>query len=460
MQPINHEDAMAKAKILVVDDDEIVLFAIRDFLEVHGFTVDEASTCAEAERRYRADVYDAVSLDYSLPDGNALELLPRLKAIDAGVPVILLTAHASIELAVRAIQLGAEQFLVKPLDLPALLLVLERALENQRNRRKQIARDSLDQPQRAMDPFIGESAAIRKLEEQARLAAATESPVLIQGETGTGKSELARWLHRQSSRTSEPMLELNCGGFSKEFLETELFGHEKGAFTGAVSDKVGLLEAAHRGTVFLDEIGDMDLQIQPKVLKVLEEKRFRRLGGIQDRKVDFRLIAATHQKLKQLVEEQRFRSDLFYRISAIQLLVPPLRERAEDIPAFAQMLLNRLTNDCGREQLTLTRAATMKLQQHAWPGNIRELRNVLERALMGAGPSGVDAGNLDFAASPQGPQFEGSSNLTLKELELRYIVRILNEEGGHVDRAAKRLDIPRSTLYQKIKTHRPELSRF
>jgi transcriptional regulator with PAS, ATPase and Fis domain len=224
--------------------------------------------------------------------------------------------------------------------------------------------------------------------------------------------------------------------------------------------KVGLLEAAHRGTIFLDEIGDMDLQIQPKILKALEEKRFRRLGGVQDRKVDFRLIAATHQKLDRLVQEQLFRSDLFYRISAIQLFAPPLRERAEDIPRFAQMLLDRLTSDCGREQIYLAQGALLKLQKHPWPGNIRELRNVLERALMGAMTTVIDAMDLDFASSPQHQDQAELSHLTLKEVERHHIIKILNEEGGHVDRAAKRLDIPRSTLYQKLKTYGPEASRF
>ena len=286
------------------------------------------------EAKYRRDVYDLVTLDYSLQDGNALDLLPRLKAIDAGVPILLLTANGSIELAVRSIQLGAEQFLVKPLNLPALLVVLDRTVENQRNRRKELANATRDQPRRSLDLFLGLSPAIRRMEEQAHRAASAESPILIQGETGTGKSELARWLHRHSSRASESMLELNCGGFTREFLETELFGHEKGAFTGAVTAKVGLLEAAHRGTVFLDEIGDMDLQIQPKLLKALEEKRFRRLGDIHDRKVDFRLIAATHQNLEVLVQERLFRADLFYRVSAIQLVMPALAERIEDIPAM------------------------------------------------------------------------------------------------------------------------------
>jgi DNA-binding NtrC family response regulator len=341
-----------------------------------------------------------------------------------------------------------------------LLVVLERALENQRNRRKQVAGDSREHPQRAVDPFIGFSPAIQRLHEQSRLAAATESPILIQGETGTGKSELARWLHRHSSRAGEPLLELNCSGFSKDFLETELFGHGKGAFTGAVSSKIGLLEAAHRGTVFLDEIGDLDLQIQPKLLKVLEEKRFRRLGEVQDRKVDFRLIAATHQDLDRQVQNQLFRADLFYRISAIRITVPPLRERSEDIPGFAQRLLDRLTLECGRESMTLSQSAMKEISRQNWPGNIRELRNVLERALMGAKTSEIDTSDLEFAASPRGRPEERYSFMTLKELERHHIIQILSEEGGHVDRAAKRLDIPRSTLYQKLKAYGPKLSKF
>ncbi|MGA2082677.1 MAG: sigma-54 dependent transcriptional regulator [Holophaga sp.] len=451
---------MAKPKILVVDDEAAIRFAIRDFLEQNGYEVEEARTCAEADAKYRRDVYDLVTLDYSLPDGNALELLPRLKAVDAGVPIILLTAHGTIELAVRSIQLGAEQFLVKPLNLPALLVVLDRTVENQRNRRKELANATRDQPRRELDLFLGFSPVIRRLEEQARRAAGAESPILIQGETGTGKSELARWLHRHSSRAGEPMLELNCGGFTREFLETELFGHEKGAFTGAVAAKVGLLEAAHRGTVFLDEIGDMDPQIQPKLLKALEEKRFRRLGEVHDRKVDFRMIAATHQNLETLVQERLFRADLFYRVSAIQLAMPPLAERSEDIPALAQNLMNRLTDEWGREQAGFTKGALLLLQKHTWPGNIRELRNVLERALLEVRDGFIEEGDLDFASSPRaGAEAGFSTQLTLREVERLHIANVLREEGGHVERAAKRLNIPRSTLYQKIKAHGLESSR-
>jgi DNA-binding NtrC family response regulator len=375
------------------------------------------------------------------------------------VPIIVLTAHGSIELAVRTIQLGAEQFLVKPLDLPALLLVLERVLENQRNRRKQVAAANREQPRRAPELFLGTSPAILKLAEQAARAAAAESPILITGETGTGKSELARWLHRHSSRASEALLELNCGGFTREFLETELFGHEKGAFTGAVAAKVGLLEAAHRGTVFLDEIGDMDVQIQPKLLKALEEKRFRRLGEVHDRKVDFRMIAATHQDLERLVQARLFRADLFYRVSAVQILVPPLTERVQDLPLLAQNLLGRLTAEWGREPAVFSPAALGLLQRHAWPGNIRELRNVLERALLGAREAVIEARDLDFASSPRREPSGEHAQMTLKELERYHIAQVLAAEGGHVERAAKRLDIPRSTLYQKIKLYGLESSR-
>lgn len=440
---------MRRRNVLVVDDDPEVRFALRDFLASQGFRASEAESCAEAERLYRRDLFDAVTLDYALPDGNALDLLPRLKAIDAGVPIVLVTAQASIDLAVRAIQLGAEQYLVKPVDLGTLKVVLDRAMENQRARRE--AGAARERPRKELDLFLGESPAIRRLEEQAGRAAAAESPILIQGGTGTGKSELARWLHHNSSRALEPLLELNCGGFTREFLDTELFGHEKGAFTGAVSAKVGLLEAAHRGTVFLDELGDMDLAIQPKLLKALEEKRFRRLGEVHDRKVDFRLLGATHRNLEALVRERLFRADLFYRVSAIQILVPPLSDRAEDIPLLAQNLLARITEEWGREAVRLSAPALGLLQRHPWPGNIRELRNVLERALLGARTLLIESGDLDFASHPGPVSEEATSRLTLKEMERRHIAQALKEEGGRVEAAARRLGIPRSTLYQRIK---------
>jgi transcriptional regulator with PAS, ATPase and Fis domain len=277
--------------------------------------------------------------------------------------------------------------------------------------------------------------------------------VLILGETGTGKGVLARWLHENSPRAEEAFVDLNCAGLTRELLETELFGHEKGAFTSATASKQGLFEVAHRGSIFLDEVGDVDLQIQPKLLKVLEEKRFRRLGDVRDRQVDVRLIAATHQDLGQLVREKRFRDDLYFRISTIPLSFPSLRERIEDIPTLAQYMLDKVSADLGRGELRLDQGCIQALQAYSWPGNIRELRNVIERAVLLSDQKNITLNDLHFDGHAQvGAPFLDSS-LTLLELEKQHIERVLQEERGRVEKAAKRLGIPRSSLYQKIKKH-------
>jgi DNA-binding NtrC family response regulator len=291
---------MARNKILVVDDEAGIRFGIRDFLESSGYEVEEADSCQAAVEIFQTVRPDAAIIDYLLADGNALELLPRLKGTYPEIPLVILTAYGSIDLAVQAVKEGADQFLTKPVQLPALLVMLQRLLEEQCNRQKQIASKSR-QAHADIDPFLGSSAAIRQLTEDARKVLASESPILIRGETGTGKGVLARWLHDHGSRSEDAFVDLNCAGLSREFLETELFGHAKGAFTGAVTSKTGLLEVAHGGTVFLDELGDMDLQIQPKLLKVLEEKRFRRLGEVRDRRVDIRLIVSTHSPCLSLL---------------------------------------------------------------------------------------------------------------------------------------------------------------
>ncbi len=446
-------------KILIVDDEPGIRFGVRDFLEAEGLEVEEADSCAAAERGVREFHPDAVVLDHMLPDGTALELLPKIREIDAAVPVVVLTGHATIDLAVRAVKEGADQFLAKPVELPALLVMIRRLLESQRERRRQAA-GRARQAREAVDPFSGSSAAIRRLHEDARKIAASSSPVLIEGETGSGKGVLARWLHRNGPRADEAFVDMNCAGLSREFLETELFGHEKGAYTGAVSSKQGLLEVAHRGVVFLDEIGDLDPQVQPKLLKVLEEKRFRRLGDVRDRQVDVQLVAASHQSLPQLVQDRKFRSDLYYRISTIPLRVPALRERAEDIPVLARQLLAGLATDLGRRGLRLTPEAERALSTYSWPGNVRELRNVLERAALLCGRDALEASDLRFESHPSpGPPGSGPSTpsdgsspeLTLEELEKRHIERVVRELGGRVTEAAQRLGIPRSTLYQKIK---------
>jgi DNA-binding NtrC family response regulator len=297
---------------------------------------------------------------------------------------------------------------------------------------------------------------MRRLQREAQVVLEANSPVLLLGETGAGKGVLARWLHRHGRRAGEPFVDLNCAGLSRELLESELFGHERGAFTGAVASKVGLLEAAHRGTLFLDEIGDMDLAIQARLLKVLEEQRFRRVGDVRERRVDIRLISATHHDIEELVRQEKFREDLFYRIGAIPLRVPPLRERREDIVPLAQEMLARLGNDLGRTGTRLSQSACDALINHEWPGNIRELRNVLERALLLARGPVIEAGMLSLETelrTEASPSDGVSPDLSLEEVERQHIERVLKHEGGHVERAAVRLGISRSTLYQKIKRY-------
>lgn len=449
---------MSRNKVLVVDDESGVRFGIRDFLEQHGYEIEEAETCQDAQHIFRTSRPDIVIADYMMPDGTALDLLPRLREIDSGIPLLVLTAHGSIDLAVRAIKEGAEQFLTKPLELPTLLVILQRLLQKQRNHHKTLASKSR-QVRQAIDPFIGTSAAIRALRDQAHKLLSTESPVLILGETGSGKGVLARWLHDNSPRAEEAFVDLNCAGLSRELLETELFGHEKGAFTSATATKQGLFEVAHRGTIFLDEVGDVDLQIQPKLLKVLEEKRFRRVGDVRDRQVDVRLIAATHQDMGQLVREKRFRDDLYFRISTIPLSFPALRERIEDIPTMAQYLLDKVSADLGRGELRLDENCIQALKAYSWPGNIRELRNVIERAVLLSDQKTITINDLHFDGHTQVGSPFLDSRLTLLELEKQHIERVLQEEHGRVEKAAKRLGIPRSSLYQKIKKHQISMSK-
>lgn len=449
---------MATEKILLVDDEPEIRFALRDFMETHGFEVLEAENCAQAREIFWSSRPDLAVIDYRLGDGTAIDLLPRLREIDAGVPLVVLTGHGSIDLAVQAIKEGAEQFLIKPVELPALLVIIRRLLEVRRMRRKQIATAARD-TRSPIDPFLGTSDLIKDLADQARQLAQNDRPILIQGETGTGKSLLAGWLHRHGPRGDEAFVDLNCAGLTREFLETELFGHGKGAFTGAVASKPGLLEVAHGGVVFLDEIGDMDPQVQPKLLKVVEEKRFRRLGEVRDRMVDIGIIAATHQNLANLVAEGGFRRDLYYRINTIPLLVPPLRDRGEDIVILARSLLAGIAADLGRPRVDMTGDAEQALLGYDWPGNVRELRNVLERAMLLSDGRTIGGRDFRFEAPAARPGQEESQR-TLQEVERAYIEQILREEDGKVEPAARRLGIPRSTLYQKLKIYAAGVSRI
>ena len=307
-------------KVLLLDDDEHIRRVLGRYLKANGYQVEEASNLSSALRAFESMRPDVAVFDFRLPDGTALDLLPKVKAIEPETPVIVMTGFGSMELGVALIKNGAEQCLTKPLEPPALLMVINKILENTRNQQKHLASKS-QRRRTSANPFLGSSNVIRRLEDVARRIADSHSPVLIQGETGSGKGVLALWLHENGPRFEEPFVDLNCAGLSREFLETELFGHQKGAFTGAVDQKQGLFDVAHHGTLFLDEIGDVDVNIQPKLLKVLEEKKFRRLGDVRDRQVDVRLIAATHHNLRKLMDDRQFRSDLYFRISTVPLVL-------------------------------------------------------------------------------------------------------------------------------------------
>jgi DNA-binding NtrC family response regulator len=382
-----------RSEVLLVDDEAAIRFGVGDFLSSKGFRVREAATAAEALEIVRIARPDAMVVDYRLPDGNALDVIQRARAIDPRLFIVLLTAYGSIELAVEAVKAGAEQFLTKPVDLETLLVILRRGIEAQRHRQRQVASEMLD-ARRAAHPFLGESNAVRAIEKGARKLAAADSPVLLLGETGTGKRDLARWLHDNGPLAGGPFVDLNCAGLSRHLLESELFGHERGAFRGADDTKIGLLEVADRGTVFLDEISDVDPEVQPKLLKVLEDGHFRRLGSDLDRPVNVRLIVATRHDLGRMARENKFCSDLYFRLNTIPLHLPPLRERRQDIPAIAQALIEELAYDFGRRNISLSDEALRALQAYDWPGNLRELRNALERAVLLTQDGRIDGADL------------------------------------------------------------------
>jgi DNA-binding NtrC family response regulator len=431
----------ATRRILVIDDEPMIRGVVRDYFASRGWRVTEADSVQAARDAFAAGEFDAILSDLVLPDGEALQLLPMFRARDRHLPVLYLTGHGSIDLAVRAMREGADQFLTKPVEMQALELMIERLLEESAARRPDPARPRAPQPA-DLDPFAGTSDEIRRL--------AGDGPVLITGETGSGKGVLAGWIHAHSARAGAPYVDLNCAGLARESLESECFGHERGAFTGAVTAKQGLFEVAHRGTVFLDEIGDTDVEVQAKLLKVIEEKRFRRMGDVRFRTVDVRIVAATHQDLGARMARGAFRPDLYFRISTLPLRIPPLRERPEDIAVLAEAFLGVVAAEAGRPGLGLDPSAIRELETYAWPGNIRELRNVLVRGALLAPGDAIRRRDLLFDSIVPPATLE-PQGVTLEEVERRHIERVLAEEKGHVERAARRLGVSRSTLYEMIR---------
>src|SRR3977135_3361321 len=416
-----------KDKVLIIDDQPSVRFGLRSLLEGEGYRVLEAMTGEEALPIVTDNAPQLILLDLRLPDIGGLDLLTRIKAIDDDVPIIMLTAHGTIETAIQALKSGAENFLTKPFDPDSLLILISKTLEQSRARRELLLL-GLAEERTAAEFFHGQSEPILRIYSTVEKLAPSDTTVLLQGETGTGKGVIAHLIHLLSDRREKPFVAINCAGLSRELLESELFGHEKGAFTGAVANKPGLFELAHQGTIFFDEIAEMEPAIQARVLTVLEEKKFRRVGGIQEKEVDVRVVAATNRNLQAEIKRGRFREDLFYRLNVMPLTMPSLKARREDILPLARHFIAQYNHKLNRRVQDVTPKAEVLLESYNWPGNIRELRNVIERAVILCSGNRIHASDLPLNGSDtweSGQPDDGEQFLSLDEVERLHIQRIL-----------------------------------
>ena len=439
--------------LLLVDDDAAVLRAIGDYFERIGYEVWRDGTGEQAMDTFQRVRPDVVLLDLHLPDSNGLHVLERLRR--EGAAVILLTGQGDIETAVKAMQLGAENFLTKPVDMTHLAAAIARVAEKTRLSRQNARLKALDHEAEGIGS-LGVSPAMRELARQIELLAASErSTVLLSGESGTGKGWVARVIHNLSPRSVGPFVEVNCAGLSATFLDSELFGHEKGAYTDAKERKVGLFELADHGTIFLDEIGELTTELQPKLLKVLETKRFRRLGGTRELSVDVRLIAATNRDLVREVEGGRFREDLYYRLNVMPLVLPPVRERSrEDRLDLIRRIISDLKTELPGCPSECTTDVLDRLLSAAWPGNVREMRNVLERSMiLGRGQAAIGFEQLPSDMRLRATADRRYQAQSLSEMERQHIERTLRHHGGNRTRAALELGISRATLINKIKLY-------
>jgi DNA-binding NtrC family response regulator len=440
------------AKVLIIDDEESIRFGLTRLLTQAGYTCLSAGTAEEGFRMFSKQNPAVVLLDLRLPDMEGLDFLRKLKENDNYVSVIIMTAYGTIEMAVNALKSGAENFLTKPIDPDGLLIQLKKTLEL-----KEIQRRSdylqMQQEFKAADYFVGDSDKFRKIYELVQLLAKNDSTVLILGQTGTGKGLYARLIHNLSARAEYNFVEINCAGISRELLESELFGYDKGAFTGAVGNKPGLFELANGGTLFLDEIGEMQLDVQAKLLKVIEDKKFRRLGGVQEKVVDVRVLAASNRDLAGETQRKNFREDLFYRLNVMNLKLPPLREMKQDIVPMAEYFLNSICHKQGKRFEGFSDSAKQAILNYSWPGNIREMINLIERSAILCTRPQIDARDLGLQNSTR-TYPTGDTDLTsLDDLEKGHIQRVLSATNHNLSRSAEILGITRATLYSKIRRY-------
>ena len=459
-------DGEKPGQILVVEDDAGVRSALEEVLKAESHAVVTARTAGEARsylEQYHAEV---IILDLGLPDVDGLDLLPELINTAEDAAIVVMTGRGDIQTVVEAMKRGAESFLVKPVDIKTLLPTVEKALRQHRlTHHAAVYRAAVAARTNAKAPtereLVGSSPPMAKVRELIAQVAPTQSSVVISGESGTGKGIVARLIHDHSRRPQGPFVDLSCAALPGTLVESEIFGHERGAFTDAVAQKPGLLEVANGGTLFLDEIGELELAAQAKLLKVIEDRSFRRLGGVRQLGVDVRFLVATHRDLAELVGDGRFRGDLFYRLNVFQIALPPLRERGEDIIELAYRFIAELNPRLGRQVKRVSGSAAALLMRYPWPGNVRELRNVIERTLILSVGETITAANLPPDLHDGAPADPLGGVETLAESEAAHIERVVRLAGDNLKLAARCLGISRSTLYAKLArlgTVRPTIS--
>ncbi len=452
---------MAVGRILVVDDEASIRRTLREILEYEDYEVEEAVDGEDALNVVKTERFDLVLLDVKMPKKDGLEVLQVLSNTYPDLPVVMISGHGTIETAVEATKLGAFDFIEKPADLNRLLLTLRNAMDRaslqEENRR--MRQTIVEQHENKLLPIIGESQPMQRVKDTIKRVAPTEARVLITGEPGTGKELVAKWVHHLSGRTDGPMVEVNCAAIPGELIESELFGHEKGSFTGATKQRIGKFEQASGGTLFLDEIGDMSLSAQAKVLRALQENRISRVGGDRSIPVDVRVVAATNKDLLHQIEEHAFREDLYHRLSVILIHLPPLRERREDIAPIASQFCEQLTHRNGLPTKTFSPPALERLAHFDWRGNVRELRNVVERLLILSEGDQIEVRDVDRYVQPNGggghsitgllDQFESFSDFR-DQAEKLFIEHKLDQFDWNISRTAEAIGIQRSHLYNKM----------
>lgn len=437
--------------ILVVDDEPSVRDALSKWFKFDGYRVDTAGDANSALQKLQEGPWDIVLMDIKMPGIDGLELQRRVKQIDKNIITIIITAFAAVDTSIQALKEGAFDYIVKPVDPDDMSHLIRNAVEQRRllsenvQLRRQIEEISFP------DEIVGESAGLKKVMEKVATVAQTDSTVMIRGESGTGKELVARAIHSNSNRRYFPIITINCGAYTEGLLESELFGHEKGSFTGALYRRRGKLEMADKGTVFLDEIGNISVKMQMDLLRVIETRQFTRLGGDQVINVDFRVICATNKDLENAVRDGSFREDLYYRLNVFSIVLPPLRERKTDIPLLARYFLKKYAQAMNKNVTDFAPETLEMLTRYEWPGNVRELRNVIERAMVGARDSVIGVKDLSFPFTPVAPGSDDDHSL--EEMEKNHIKRILDRTGGNIAQAAGILKISRLTLYNKIEKY-------